>query len=153
MIGTRILKIDSEIAEIIEVKVGNHHLEIYILVFHRGRKIISMLKVATLISIISAISKSNFKILVPIMQQISQIFKKRPNFCILHDQKPTKEQITKCKQFCWTPCTHDNTLQAGYNERGNKRKGAAIHKSWQQSRLLFLHVPDFGVFHTVTMNG
>ena len=67
MIGTRILKFDLEIAEIIEIKVGNHHLEIYILVFHRGRKIISMLKVATLISIISAIFKSNFKILVPIM--------------------------------------------------------------------------------------
>ena len=31
MIGTRILKIDLEIAEIIEVKVGNHHLEINIL--------------------------------------------------------------------------------------------------------------------------
>ena len=44
MIGTRILKIDSEIAEIIEVKVGNHHLEIYILLLHRGRKIISVLK-------------------------------------------------------------------------------------------------------------
>ena len=67
MIGTRILKINLEIAEIIEVKVGNHHLEIYILLLHRGRKIISMLKVATLISIISAISKSIFKILVPIM--------------------------------------------------------------------------------------
>ena len=67
MIGTRILKIDLEIAEIIEVKVGNHNLEIYILLLHRGRKIISMLKVATLISIISAISKSIFKILVPIM--------------------------------------------------------------------------------------
>ena len=67
MIGTRILKINLEIAEIIEVKVGNHHLEIYILVLHRGRKIISMLKVATLTSIISAISKSIFKILVPIM--------------------------------------------------------------------------------------
>ena len=67
MIGTRISKIDSEIAEIIEVKVGNHHLELYILVFHRGRKIISMLKVATLTSIISAVSKSNFKIHVPIM--------------------------------------------------------------------------------------
>ena len=67
MIGTRILKIDSKMAEIIEVKVGNHHLELYILVFHRGRKIISMLKVATLTSIISAISKSIFKILVPIM--------------------------------------------------------------------------------------
>ena len=67
MIGTRILKINLEIAEIIEVKVGNHHLEIYNLVFHRGRKIISMLKMATLTSIISAISESNFKILVPIM--------------------------------------------------------------------------------------
>ena len=67
MIGTKILKIDLEIPEIIEVKVGNHHLEIHILLLHRGRKIISMLKVATLISIISAISKLIFKILVPIM--------------------------------------------------------------------------------------
>ena len=67
MIGTRILKINLEIAEIIEVKVGNHHLEIYFLLLHRGRKTISMLKVATLTSIISAISKSIFKILVPIM--------------------------------------------------------------------------------------
>ena len=67
MIGTRILKIDSEIAEIIKVKVGNYHLVIYILVFHRGRKIISMLKVATLTSIISVISKLIFKILVPII--------------------------------------------------------------------------------------
>ena len=67
MIGTRILKIDLEIAEIIEVKVSNHQLQIYILLLHRGRKIIFMLKVATLTSIISAISKSSFKILVPIM--------------------------------------------------------------------------------------
>ena len=67
MIGTKILKIDLEIPEIIEVKVGNHHLEIDILLLHRGKKLISMLKVATLTSIISAISKSNFKILVPIM--------------------------------------------------------------------------------------
>ena len=67
MIGTRILKIDLEIAEIIEVKVGNHQLQIYILLLHRGRKIISLLKVATLTSIISVISKSIFKILVPIM--------------------------------------------------------------------------------------
>ena len=67
MIGTKILKIDLEIPEIIEVKVGNHHLEIYILLLHRDRKIISMLKVATLTSIISVISKSIFKILVPIM--------------------------------------------------------------------------------------
>ena len=67
MIGTRISKIDSKIAEIIEVEVSNHHLEIYILVFHRGKKIISMLKVATLTSIISAISESIFEILVPIM--------------------------------------------------------------------------------------
>ena len=33
MIGTRILKIDLEIAEIIEVKVGNHYFEIYILLY------------------------------------------------------------------------------------------------------------------------
>ena len=44
MMGTQILKINSEIAEIIEVKVGNHHLEIYILLLHRGRKIISYVK-------------------------------------------------------------------------------------------------------------
>ena len=68
MIGTRILKIDLEIAEIIEVKVGNHHLEIDILLFRsQSQKIISVLKVATLTSIISAISTSIFKILVPIM--------------------------------------------------------------------------------------
>merc|ERR1712073_211548 len=34
-IGTQILKIDLEIAEIIEVKVGNPYLEIYILLLHR----------------------------------------------------------------------------------------------------------------------
>ena len=67
MIGTRILKIDLEMPEIMEVKVGNHHFKIGILLLHRGRKIISMLKVATLTSIISGISKSIFKILVPIM--------------------------------------------------------------------------------------
>ena len=67
MIGTRILKIDLEIAEIIEVKVGNHQLQIYILLLHRGRKTISMLEAATLTLIISAISESIFKILVPIM--------------------------------------------------------------------------------------
>ena len=61
------MKIDLEIAEIIDVKVGNHHLEIDILLLHRGRRIISMLKVATLISIISAISNSIFKIFVPII--------------------------------------------------------------------------------------
>ena len=32
LLGTRILKIGLEIAEIIEVKVGTHHLEIYILI-------------------------------------------------------------------------------------------------------------------------
>ena len=66
MIGTKILKIDLEIAEIFEVKVGTCHLEINILLLHSGRKIISMLKLATLTSIISAISKSIFKIFVPI---------------------------------------------------------------------------------------
>ena len=38
MIGTRILKIDLEIVEIIEVKVGNHHLEIDILLFCSQRQ-------------------------------------------------------------------------------------------------------------------
>ena len=63
MIGTKILKI----AEIIEVKIGTRHLEINILLLQRGRKTISMLKLETLTSSISAISKSIFKILVPIM--------------------------------------------------------------------------------------
>ena len=81
IIGIRIFKIDSEIAEIIEVKVGNHHFENYILLLHRGRKIIHMLKLETLTSIISAISDSIFKIFVPIMQQISWIFQNYPNFC------------------------------------------------------------------------
>ena len=54
--GTEILKIDLEIAEIIDVKVGTHHFEIYILLLQRGRKIIHMLKLETLTSIISAIS-------------------------------------------------------------------------------------------------
>ena len=67
MIGTRILKIDLEIAEIIEVKVGTRHLEIDILLLHRVKKIILVLQVPTLTSIISAISKSNLKILVAIM--------------------------------------------------------------------------------------
>ena len=39
MIGTKILKIDLEIAEIIEVKVGNHYLEIYILLYTEAEKL------------------------------------------------------------------------------------------------------------------
>ena len=62
MIATRILKIDLEIAEIIEVKVGIHHLGI-----HRVIKIILVLQVQFLTSIISAISETIFKILVAIM--------------------------------------------------------------------------------------
>ena len=38
MIATRILKFHAEMAEIIEVKVGNPHLEIFILLLHHGRK-------------------------------------------------------------------------------------------------------------------
>ena len=38
MIGTRILKIDLKIAEIIEVKVGTRHIEIYILLLRRVKK-------------------------------------------------------------------------------------------------------------------
>ena len=67
MIGTRILKIDLEMTEIIEVKVATRHFEIYNLLLHRGRKIISVLKMEFLTSIISAISELIFKILVPIM--------------------------------------------------------------------------------------
>ena len=67
MIGTRILKIDLKIAEIIEVKVGTRHLQIDILLLHSVKKIFLVLQVPTLISIIAAISKSIFKILVPIM--------------------------------------------------------------------------------------
>ena len=38
MIGTRIFKIHYEKAEIIEVKVGNHHFEFYILLVQRQKK-------------------------------------------------------------------------------------------------------------------
>ena len=67
MIATRILKIDLEIAEIIEVKVGTRHFEIDILLLHRVKKIILVLQVPPLTSIISAISKSILKILAPSM--------------------------------------------------------------------------------------
>ena len=67
MIATRILKIDFEIAEIFEVKVGTRHLEIDILLLQWGKKIILVLQVPTLTLIISANSKSIFKILVAIM--------------------------------------------------------------------------------------
>ena len=83
MMGAEILKIDLEIAEIIEVKVGNHHLEIDILLLLRGRKIISMLKVATLTSIISAISKSIFKILSCLScSKFPEFFINDPTFAI-----------------------------------------------------------------------
>ena len=39
MIGTRILKIALEIAEIIEVKVSNHHLEIDIMLLQSQKNI------------------------------------------------------------------------------------------------------------------
>ena len=52
MIGTRILKIDLEIAEIFEVKVGTRHFEIDILQLNRVKRIILVLQVPTLISIV-----------------------------------------------------------------------------------------------------
>ena len=67
MIATKILKIDLEIAEIIDIKVATRHLEIDILLFHRVKKIILVLQVPTLTSIISAILESIFKIFVAIM--------------------------------------------------------------------------------------
>ena len=71
MIATRILKIDLKIAETIDFKVGTRHLEIDMLLFHRVKKIILVLQLQFLTSIISAIFKSIFKILVPILYQIS----------------------------------------------------------------------------------
>ena len=66
-IGTRILKIDLEIAEIIEVKVATFNIEIIFLPLCNSKMSISKWWLPTLTSIISAISKSIFKILVPIM--------------------------------------------------------------------------------------
>ena len=79
MIGPRILKIDLELSEIIEVKC---HLEIDILLLHRGRKIISMLKVATLTSIISAISKSKKNSCAYHIANFLNFSKKVPTFAI-----------------------------------------------------------------------
>ena len=67
MIGTRIFKFDLEIAEIIEVKVGTYNTKIIFLTLCNNKMSISKWRVPTLTSIISAISKSIFKILVPIM--------------------------------------------------------------------------------------
>ena len=58
------MKIDLEIAEIIEVKVGTRHLEIDIFSITQSPKIILVLQVPTLTAIISAIYKSIFKIFV-----------------------------------------------------------------------------------------
>ena len=90
MIGTRIFKIYLEIAEIFEVKVATRHLEIDILLLHRVKKIILVLGVATLTSIISAISKSIFKILVAIMKQISRAVEKRSEVPLYVLQNPGK---------------------------------------------------------------
>ena len=66
MIGTRILKIDLEIAEIIEFKVANFSIEIIFLPLCNSKLSISKWWLPTLTSIISAISKSIFKNIVPI---------------------------------------------------------------------------------------
>ena len=67
MIGTRILKIDSEIAEIIKVKVATCHIDIFFWLCVIAKYQFLKWGVATLSSIISAISESIFKILVPIL--------------------------------------------------------------------------------------
>ena len=82
------MQIDSEIAEIIKVKIGTRHLKIYIL--HRGRKIISILKEETLTSIISAISESVFYIFVPI--------KTLPTLAV---QISRSQQINKVETQLW----------------------------------------------------
>ena len=80
MIGTRILKIDLEITEIFEVKVANFNMEIIFLLLCNSKMSISKWWLPILTSIILTISKSIFKILVPIMQQISWTFQNYPNF-------------------------------------------------------------------------
>ena len=67
IIATRILKIDSEIAEIIEVKVGTCNTKIIFLTQCNSKMLISKWRMPTSMSIISAISKSIFKILGAIM--------------------------------------------------------------------------------------
>ena len=65
-IGTRILKIDLEIAEIIDVKIATYNTKIIFLPLRNSKMSTSKWQVPSLTSIISAISKSIFKILVPI---------------------------------------------------------------------------------------
>ena len=93
IIATRILKIDLEIAEIIEVKVGTRHLEIDILLLHRGRKKISMLKMATLTSIISAIFLIRFsKFLCLFGSKFPEFYKNVPTFEICMSRSPQKSK-------------------------------------------------------------
>ena len=58
---------------------------------------------ATLTSIISAISKSIFKILVAIMKQISRAVEKRSEVPLYVLQNLRKLQKTKLNQYCGTP--------------------------------------------------
>ena len=65
-IGTKNLKIDLELAEIIDVKVATYNTKIIFLRLSNSKMSISKWRVPSLMSIISAICKSIFKILVPI---------------------------------------------------------------------------------------
>ena len=80
MIGTGILKSDSEIAEMFEVKDGTHHLEIDILLLHRGKKIILVLQVATSTSIISVFLNLFLKFWCPSCSKFPESFKTHPTF-------------------------------------------------------------------------
>ena len=67
MIGTRILKINLELAEIIDFKVATFNIEIIFLPLCNSKMSISKLWLPTLTLVISGISQSIFKILVPII--------------------------------------------------------------------------------------
>ena len=102
MIATRILKIDLKIAEIIEVKVGTCDTKIIFLTLCNSKMSISKWPVPALTTIISAISKSNFKILVPIANFQVCWKKVRSSFVLA----PEPEKIGKTKWILayWTPC-------------------------------------------------
>ena len=112
MIGTRILKIDSEIAEIIEVKVGTCHLKIDILLLHRIKKIILVLHVPTLTSNISAISKSILKIFVPSAFPVANFLNFFKLTQLLYFGRVEADKIAKAmwKQYCGTPCNNVKSI-------------------------------------------
>ena len=95
MMGTRILKIDAEVDEKIEVEVCTINTEIICLPFcHWG--------LPTSTSIFSAISASIFKILVLIIKRISWGFQNTPKHQLSDEYWPRKWQKTKWHKNCFS---------------------------------------------------